>query len=153
MLEILIALNLAIAYAIYNYNQWAKLLTSIVVKNSDQKKRHKNLIKYEDIDEIFSRVGKFGMTEEVEKLVIKAFKDKKEFREVQNLILDKVDNVLMYSIITLYWHAYYIYYYNDQFEDLISDCLNKIDEKMPLLNSPRYCRKVYFYINTIKIFK
>lgn len=128
-------------------------LNSHVEKFRSKERPPKITIKYEDIDEIFSRVGKFGMTEEVEKLVIKSFKDKKEFREVQNLILDKVDNVLMYSIITLYWHAYYIYYYNDQFEDLISDCLNKIDEKMPLLNSPRYCRKVYFYINTIKIFK
>ena len=128
-------------------------LNSHVEKYRPKEGPPKITIKYEDIDGIFSRGGKFGMTEEVEKLVIKAFKDKKEFREVQKIISDKVDNVLMYSMITLYWHAYYIYYYNDQFEDLISDCLNEIDEKMPLLNSPRYCRKVYFYINTIKIFK
>ena len=107
-------------------------------------------IKAEDIDDIFNRVGYFGMSKEVEKIIIKAFKDKKNFREVQNLIKDKVDNVLLYSLITLYWTAYNIYYYNDQFEDLISDCLNAIDENMPLLNSPRYCRKVYYYINSIK---
>lgn len=107
-------------------------------------------IKAEDIDDIFNRVGFFGMSKEVEKIIIKAFKDKKNFREVQNLIKDKVDNVLLYSLITLYWTAYNIYYYNDQFEDLISDCLNAIDENMPLLNSPRYCRKVYYYINSIE---
>lgn len=107
-------------------------------------------IKAEDIDDIFNRVGYFGMSKEVEKIIIKAFKDKKNFREAQNLIKDKVDNVLLYSLITLYWTAYNIYYYNDQFEDLISDCLNAIDENMPLLNSPRYCRKVYYYINSIE---
>lgn len=107
-------------------------------------------IKAEDIDDIFNRVGYFGMSKEVEKIIIKAFKNKKNFREVQNLIKDKVDNVLLYSLITLYWTAYNIYYYNDQFEDLISDCLNAIDENMPLLNSPRYCRKVYYYINSIE---
>lgn len=107
-------------------------------------------IKAEDIDDIFNRVGFFGMSKEVEKIIIKAFKNKKNFREVQNLIKDKVDNVLLYSLITLYWTAYNIYYYNDHFEDLISDCLNAIDENMPLLNSPRYCRKVYYYINSIE---
>ena len=105
-------------------------------------------IKYEDIDELFYRGGKFGMSKEVEKIIIKAFKDKKDFREAQLLIADKVDKILLYSLITLYWHAYNIYYFNDKFEDVISDCLNAIDENMPLLSSPRYCRKVYYYLNS-----
>ena len=91
------------------------------------------------------------MTEEVEKLIIKAFKNKKSFKEVQDLINDKVDKVLLYSLITLYWTSFNIYYYNEKFEIIISDCLNYIDENMPLLESPRYCRKVYFYINSLDL--
>lgn len=106
-------------------------------------------IKYEEIDGIFHTGGsRFGMTKEVQKILIKSFKDKKDFREVQKLIFNKVDKVLLYSLITLYWTTFNIYYHNDQFEDLISDCLNAIDENMPLLDSPRYCRKVYYYINS-----
>ena len=73
------------------------------------------------------------------------FKYNKYYKELLNDL--KVDKILLYSLITLYWHAYNIYYFNDKFEDVISDCLNAIDENMPLLSSPRYCRKVYYYLN------
>ena len=128
-------------------------LNSHLDKFRPKKGPPKITIKYEDIDGIFHTGGRFGMTKEVQKILIKSFKDKKDFREVQQLISNKIDKVLLYSLITLYWTAFNIYYYNEQFEDLISDCLNAIDENMPLLESPRYCRKVYYYINSLEEIK
>ena len=37
-------------------------------------------INIEDIDDLFSRVNQFGMSKEVEKILIKSFKDKKDFK-------------------------------------------------------------------------
>ena len=105
-------------------------------------------INIEDIDDLFSRVNQFGMSKEVEKILIKSFKDKKDFKIVQKFIEPLTDKVLLYSLITLYWSLYIVYYNREGYADKIADCLEVIDEKVVLLDSPRYCKKVYFYLNS-----
>lgn len=105
-------------------------------------------INIEDIDDLFSRVNQFGMSKEVEKILIKSFKDKKDFKIVQKFIEPLTDKVLLYSLITFYWSLYIVYYNREGYSDMIADCLEAIDEKVVLLDSPRYCKKVYFYLNS-----
>ena len=88
------------------------------------------------------------MSKEVEKILIKSFKDKKDFKIVQKFIEPLTDKVLLYSLITFYWSLYIVYYNREGYSDMIADCLEAIDEKVVLLDSPRYCKKVYFYLNS-----
>lgn len=125
----------------------------VYLNNHLEKFRKEKSIKIdiEDIDDLFSNVNQFGMSKKVENILIKSFKDKKDFKYVQNLIEPLTDKVLLYSLITFYWTVYIVYYNNDTYADLISDCLNSIGEKIVLLDSPRYCKKVYFYLNSLKL--
>ncbi|MBT4062834.1 MAG: hypothetical protein HOE70_02230, partial [Flavobacteriaceae bacterium] len=50
---------------------------------------------------------------------------------------------------TVYWIAYTCHYHNDKFDKAMEDCLESIDEYVVLLNSPRFCKKVYYYLNPI----
>ena len=40
-------------------------------------------------------------------------------------------------------------YYNDKFDKAMEECLESIDEYTVLLNSPHFCKKVYYYLNPI----
>ena len=46
--------------------------------------------------------------------------------------------------------AYICYYYNDEFEEILSKCLLKIRENVILLESPHFCKKVFYYLNELK---
>lgn len=129
-------------------------MSKIVYLNNHLEKFRKDSsieINLEDVDELFSKDNQFGMSKEVEKILIKSFKNKEDFKNVQKLIEPLTDKVLLYSLITLYWTAFIIHYYNDTFSELISNCLNSIDENVVLLDSPRYCKKVYFYLNSLEL--
>ena len=45
----------------------------------------------------------------------------------------------------------YIVYYNDNNEHMIEDCLEDINENVVLLDSPHFCKKVFFYLNKLEI--
>jgi len=129
-------------------------MSKIVYLNNHLEKFRKDSsieINLEDVDELFSKDNQFGMSKEVEKILIKSFKNKEDSKIVQKLIEPLTDKVLLYSLITLYWTAFIIHYHNDSFSELIGNCLNSIDENVVLLDSPRYCKKVYFYLNSLEL--
>lgn len=84
------------------------------------------------------------------KLFIKCFKNKENFKEFLFKLPKKLDNLDKYSLITRYWFAFIIYYQNSDYDELIGDCLEAIDENVVLLNSPHFCKKVYYYLNSPK---
>ena len=129
-------------------------MSKIVYLNNhlDQYRKDKPItLDLEEIRDLFSKDSQFGMTKQLEKILIKSFKDKQDFKIVQRLIEPLTDKVLLYSIITLYWTAFIVYYHNETLDELISNCLNSIDENVVLLDSPRYCKKVYFYLNSLEL--
>ena len=122
----------------------------VYLNNHLEKFRKEKTIKIdiEDIDDLFSNVNQFGMSKKVENILIKSFKDKIDFKIVQKLIAPLTDKVLLYSLITLYWSLYIVYYNREDYAVKIANCLEVIDEKVVLLDSTRYCKKVYFYLNS-----
>ena len=38
---------------------------------------------------------------------------------------------------------------SDKFDEAMGHCLDSIDMDVPLLNSPHFCKKVYYYLNPI----
>jgi len=129
-------------------------MSKIVYLNNhlDQYRKDKPItLDLEEIKDLFSKDSQFGMTKELEKILIESFKNKQDFKIVQRLIKPLTDKVLLYSLVTLYWTAFIVYYYNETLDELISNCLNSIDENVVLLDSPRYCKKVYFYLNSLEL--
>jgi len=57
------------------------------------------------------------------------------------------ENLNKYKLITVYWFAFIVYYHQDNYELMIEDCLEDIDENVVLLDSPHFCKKVFYYLN------
>ena len=72
------------------------------------------------------------------KIFTKCFKNKGTYKD----LIEKLPN---------YWVAYVNYYHNDKFEEEMGKCLESIDENVVLLDSPHFCKKVYYYLNTPKV--
>ena len=64
-----------------------------------------------------------------------------------------IERIGLYYLITAYWIAYTCHYHNDKFDKAMEECLESIDEYVVLLNSPRFCKKVYYYLNPISEIK
>ena len=73
------------------------------------------------------------------------------YRTFLNKLPSSISNIDRYHIITSYWFAYIVYYQNDNYETLINNCLEEINENVVLMDSPHFCKKVYYYLNSIKI--
>ena len=43
-----------------------------------------------------------------------------------------------------------MYYQNDAYESIIRDCLKDINENVVLMDSPHFCKKIYYYLNKPK---
>jgi len=84
------------------------------------------------------------------KLFIECFKNKEDYFSFQNKIPQDLEKIGLYRLVANYWVAYICYYYNDEFEEILSKCLLKIKENVILLESPRFCKKVFYYLNELK---
>ena len=116
----------------------------------DKYRSNKITVKLEDLEgiAIYRNIG--NCDPKVIKLFVKCFKNKESFSDLLNKLPKNLDNLDRYTLITKYWFAYIVYYYEDSYEDLIEDCLEAIDEYKVLLDSPHFCKKVYFYLNSPK---
>ena len=60
-----------------------------------------------------------------------------------------MERIALYYLVTIYWIAYVCFYHNDKFEKTMGECLESIDENIILLESPRFCKKVFYYLNPL----
>ena len=84
------------------------------------------------------------------KLFIECFKNKEDYFSFQNKIPQDLEKIGLYRLVANYWVAYICYYYNNEFEEILSKCLLKIKENVILLESPHFCKKVFYYLNELK---
>ena len=120
--------------------------------NNHLQKFRENKIHFE-LDELegiaqYSNIGESDP--KIVKLFIKCFKEKINYRTFLNKLPISLSNIDRYHIITSYWFAYIVYYQNDAYESIIKDCLNDINENVVLMDSPHFCKKIYYYLNKPK---
>ena len=87
------------------------------------------------------------------KIFTKCFKNKETYKELLKKLPNNVDRLGKFYLITAYWIAYTCHYHNDKFDEAMEECLESIDEYVILLNSPHFCKKVYYYLNSLEIVK
>ena len=81
------------------------------------------------------------------------FKNKESYKELLEKLPNNVDRLGKFYLITAYWIAYVNYYQNEKFDDEMGKCLESIDENVILLDSPHFCKKVFYYLNSPKLAK
>ena len=83
------------------------------------------------------------------KIFTKCFHNKETYKELLKKLPKNTERLGIYYLITVYWIAYTCHYHNDKFDEAMGYCLDSIDMDVPLLNSPHFCKKVYYYLNPI----
>ena len=83
------------------------------------------------------------------KIFTKCFKNKETYKELMEKLPNHIDKLGIFYLVTAYWVAYVNYYQNDKFEEEMGKCLESIDENVVLLDSPHFCKKVYYYLNPL----
>ena len=92
-----------------------------------------------------------GEDKKTTKIFIECFKNKETYKELLNKIPENVDKLGKYYLITVYWIAYINYYKNEKFGEEMNKMLEGIDEYTILIESPHFCKKVYYYLNQIEL--
>jgi len=87
------------------------------------------------------------------KIFIECFNNKETYKDFLNKIPKNVDKLGRYYLITVYWVAYINYYQSENFNDEMEKCLDNIGENTILIESPHFCKKVYYYLNKIKLIR
>ena len=87
------------------------------------------------------------------KIFTECFQNKETYKELLEKLPEHIDKLGKFYLITAYWVAYVNYYHNDKFEEEMTKCLESIDENVVLLDSPHFCKKVYYYLNKTELAK
>ena len=126
-------------------------MNKVIVLNSHlQKFREKSEARI-DLDDIRGLAHYSNINPEdkkTTKIFTKCFKNKETYKELMQKLPEHIDKLGIFYLITTYWVAYVNYYHNDKFEEEMGKCLESIDENVVLLDSPHFCKKVYYYLNT-----
>ena len=129
-------------------------MNKVIVLNSHlQKFREKSEARI-DLDDIRGLAHYSNINPEdkkTTKIFTKCFKNKETYKELMQKLPEHIDKLGIFYLITTYWVAYVNYYHNDKFEEEMGKCLESIDENVVLLDSPHFCKKVYYYLNTPKV--
>ncbi len=83
------------------------------------------------------------------KIFTECFNNKETYKELLKKLPKNIERLGIYYLITVYWIAYTCHYHNEKFDEAMGHCLDSIDMDLPLLNSPHFCKKVYYYLNPI----
>ena len=130
------------------------VMSKVVYLNSHLEKfREQTEIKIE-LDDLRSLAHYSNINSEdkkTTKIFIECFKNKETYKDLLNKIPKNVDNLGRYYLITVYWIAYINYYKNEKFSEEMNRMLEGIDEYTILIDSPHFCKKVYYYLNQIKL--
>ena len=94
-----------------------------------------------------------GSDKKLVKIFMKSFKNKEDYKSFLNKLPKDIHRPILHYLVTAYWIAYVCYYYNDKFPETMGECLQSIDENLVLLDSIRFCKKTYYYLNPIETIK
>ena len=125
------------------------------LNNHLEKFRNKSEIKF-NIDEIegLAQYGNlYKEDKKTTKIFTKCFKNKESYKELLKKLPSHIDRLGKFYLITAYWIAYTNYYHYDNFHDEMGKCLESIDENVILLDSPHFCKKVFYYLNSPELAK
>ena len=129
-------------------------MNKVIVLNSHlQKFREKSEVRI-DLDDIRGLAHYSNINPEdkkTTKIFKKCFKNKETYKELMQKLPEHIDKLGIFYLITTYWVAYVNYYHNDKFEEEMTKCLESIDENVVLLDSPHFCKKVYYYLNKTEL--
>ena len=129
-------------------------MNKVIVLNSHlQKFRGKSEVRI-DLDDIRGLAHYSNINPEdkkTTKIFTKCFKNKETYKELMQKLPEHIDKLGIFYLITTYWVAYVNYYHNDKFEEEMTKCLESIDENVVLLDSPHFCKKVYYYLNKTEL--
>ena len=107
-----------------------------------------------EVVEDLPHFGNFWETnKKVHKLFVTSFKNKEDYKTLLSKLPKDMQGARLYYLVTVYWIAYVCFYYNDKFEETMGECLESIDENIVLLDSPRFCKKAFYYLNPIGLTK
>jgi hypoxanthine phosphoribosyltransferase len=123
------------------------------LNNHLEKFRNKSEIKF-NIDEIegLAQYGNlYKEDKKTTKIFTKCFKNKESYKELLEKLPSHIDRLGKFYLITAYWIAYTNYYHYDNFHDEMGKMLEGIDEYTILLNSPHFCKKVFYYLDSLEL--
>ena len=129
-------------------------MNKVIVLNSHlQKFREKSEVRI-DLDDIRGLAHYSNINPEdkkTTKIFTECFENKETYKELLEKLPEHIDKLGIFYLITTYWVAYVNYYHNDKFEEEMTKCLESIDENVVLLDSPHFCKKVYYYLNKTEL--
>ena len=114
----------------------------------------KNLtIDLEQVEGLAIAHDNMGSDKKLVKIFMKSFKNKEDYKSFLRKLPKNIHRPILHYLVTAYWIAYVCYYYNDKFPETMGECLESIDENLVLLDSIRFCKKTYYYLNPIETIK
>ena len=126
-------------------------LNSHTQKFRENKK--KLTIDLEQVEGLAIAHDNMGSDKKLVKIFMKSFKNKEDYKSFLSKLPKNIHRPVLHYLVTAYWIAYVCYYYNDKFPETMGECLERIDENLVLLDSIRFCKKTYYYLNPIETIK
>ena len=126
-------------------------LNSHIQKFREDKK--KLTIDLEQVEGLAIAHDNMGSDKKLVKIFMKSFKNKEDYKSFLSKLPKDIHRPILHYLITAYWIAYVCYYYNDKFPETMGELLERIDENLVLLDSIRFCKKTYYYLNPIETAK
>ena len=126
-------------------------LNSHTQKFRENKK--KLTIDLEQVESLAIAHNNIGSDKKLVKIFMKSFKNKEDYKSFLSKLPKNIHRPILHYLVTAYWIAYVCYYYNDKFPETMGECLESIDENLILLDSIRFCKKTYYYLNPIETIK
>ena len=126
-------------------------LNSHTQKFRENKK--KLTIDLEQVEGLAIAHDNMGSDKKLVKIFMKSFKNKEDYKFFLSKLPKNIHRPILHYLVTAYWIAYVCYYYNDKFPETMGELLERIDENLVLLDSIRFCKKTYYYLNPIETAK
>ena len=132
-------------------------MSTIHYLNSHTQKFRENkkklTIDLEQVEGLAIAHDNMGSDKKLVKIFMKSFKNKEDYKSFLRKLPKNIHRPILHYLVTAYWIAYVCYYYNDKFAETMGECLESIDENLVLLDSIRFCKKTYYYLNPIETIK
>ena len=115
--------------------------------------KKKLTIDLEQVESLAIAHDNMGSDKKLVKIFMKSFKNKEDYKSFLRKLPKNIHRPILHYLVTAYWIAYVCYYYNDKFPETMGELLERIDENLVLLDSIRFCKKTYYYLNPIETIK
>mgnify|MGYP001453327752 FL=1 len=112
--------------------------------------KKKLTIDLEQVESLAIAHDNMGSNKKLVKVFMKSFKSKEDYKSFLSKLPKDIHRPILHYLVTAYWIAYVCYYYNDKFPETMGELLERIDENLVLLDSIRFCKKTYYYLNPIE---